>query len=253
MNKPVIGIIDWPYMDIDGDSVYCTPKEISDVVIKNGGIPYIIVPVQWDVDYANTRRIDTPKLTVEEKELLFYQLSLCDAIIKPGGTKTYEYENMIYEYAYEHDVPYLGICAGMQVMAHHGYQNEKYIPNIKIENSSIVHRKSKEEACETGECIHDIMIYPGTLLSEIYGGKKLAKVNSYHSVKVPEIMIHKVSARSNDGVIEAIEAPDKRFHLGVQFHPEKWYQKDPYSEEIFKRLVYEGNQKRLEKKKEIRL
>ena len=42
-------------------------------------------------------------------------------------------------------------------------------------------------------------------------------------------MIHKVSARSFDGVIEAIEAPDKKFHLGVQFHPEKWYQKDQYS------------------------
>lgn len=252
MQKPVIGIVDWPYLDLDEDSVYCVPKQIVDVVVKNGGIPYLIVPVQWDVDYVNSRRADIPNFTMEESELLLYQLAMCDAIIKPGGTKTYPHENEIYAYAYNHNIPYLGICAGMQVMAHHGYQNENYIPNSKIDNGKIIHRKSKEEEMITGECTHKITIYPGTILSGIYDGKKTAMVNSYHSVKVPETMIHIVSARSEDQIIEAIEAPDKLFHLGVQFHPEKWYQKDPYSEEIFKRLIYAATQNQKMKTKKIK-
>lgn len=252
-NRPIIGIVDWPYIDQDGDEIYCTPKEITDIVIKNGGMPRIIIPVQWDVDYVHTSRINIPKLTEEEMELFYYQLSMCDGIIKPGANKTYEHENMIYEYAYDNDVPYLGICAGMQIMAHHGYQHENYIPNIKIENSFVGHSRTKQQIESGEECVHNITIYPGSLLSQIYAGKKIAKVNSYHKVKVPEVMLKRVVARSDDGVIEAIESPDKLFHLGVQFHPEKWYQKDPYSEEIFKKFIEAAEIKQKQKQKEIKL
>ncbi len=46
-----------------------------------------------------------------------------------------------------------------------------------------------------------------------------------------------VSARAQDGLIEAIEHPSSRFVLGVQWHPEGMWQNDLYSRKLFRAFV----------------
>ena len=67
---------------------------------------------------------------------------------------------------------------------------------------------------------HEIAIEPGTRLAEALGEKR-ARVNSLHhqAVKEPGDGL-RVCARAEDGVIEGIELPGRRFALGVQWHPE---------------------------------
>ena len=116
----------------------------------------------------------------------------------------------------EADLPVFGICRGIQVMsvAMHGdlYQD---VPSQFID--PLTHpAKGHGEDSE-----HEIEIEFGSRLSKIVG-KSTDEVNSAHHQAVGEIGEgFVVTARSEDGVIEAMENPSKQFVLGVQYHPER--------------------------------
>ena len=113
-------------------------------------------------------------------------------------------------------LPVLGICYGMQLLARAGGGN--LIIHLPTECPQAGNHKlaSDDER-------HDIMIEPGTRLERLFGATE-ASVNSLHHQAVAAVGTrHRISARSPDGVIEAIEvaSPEAPFELGVQWHPEK--------------------------------
>lgn len=67
---------------------------------------------------------------------------------------------------------------------------------------------------------HAVLLEPNTRLDAIYGGGEI-RVNSYHHQAVQNVaQKFKVSAKSPDGIIEAIEAEDPDWWcIGVQWHP----------------------------------
>jgi putative glutamine amidotransferase len=69
------------------------------------------------------------------------------------------------------------------------------------------------------------------------------RVNTSHhqAVKDPAPSFN-VTAKANDGVIEAIEAKDHPFAVGVQWHPEILYRKDAPAAALFKALIQAANQ-----------
>lgn len=204
--KPIIGIVEWPYKDEDGDLIYEVPNNIVEKISKHGGIPVGIFPTQIE-DFQNKRLSEIDELTFIEKQDLIESLDRVDAIIKPGALKIYGYERYIYDYAFNKDIPYLGICAGMQMMA--GYQNNKY-NNVK--NETDIHHSKEEYA-------HTLRILKDTLLYNILKEEEIM-VNSRHRYHIANPGINEVNAVSEDGIIEGIENRDKLFHLGVQWHPE---------------------------------
>jgi len=86
--------------------------------------------------------------------------------------------------------------------------------------SHVVHRQDKPYELPH----HQVKIEKGTMLYDILGCETLS-VNSMHhqAVKTPAPGAV-VSARAEDGIIEAIEFPEKRFMLGLQWHPEHMWQ-----------------------------
>lgn len=110
--------------------------------------------------------------------------------------------------------PVLGICRGEQVLnvACGGslYQDISESPDLFVKHS---------QKSVPGDVSHRVFIEPDTLLFRLFG--KEIMTNSYHhqSVKKPgkDIVI---SARSADGIVEAIEIRDYPFGVGVQWHPE---------------------------------
>jgi len=59
-------------------------------------------------------------------------------------------------------------------------------------------------------------------------------VNSRHHQAIAHVGRYlKVTARAPDGVIEAIERPDRRFTLGCQWHPEESIRTNPGDRKIF--------------------
>lgn len=131
-------------------------------------------------------------------------------------------------WAIENQVPLLGICRGMQVLnVALGGSLYQDIPSQT--KTRLQHRQKGPRWYAT----HSIEIVPGSRLSQILGGTS-ARVNTFHHQAVrgvaPGLM---ASASASDGIIEAIEATDHPFAIGVQWHPEAMFARDPVQASIF--------------------
>ena len=134
--------------------------------------------------------------------------------------------------AHKADVPMLGICGGMQSIAVALGGTLFQDINSQIKNS-IPH----QPICSATKMTHSIQIEARSLLRRI-AGKATIQVNSSHhqSVKnVPSCL--RTTAVAPDGIIEAIEAPDKHFLLGVQWHPEFLYERHSIQKKLFRALI----------------
>ena len=70
-------------------------------------------------------------------------------------------------------------------------------------------------------------------VEKLAGGREL-KVNSLHSQGIDRLASGLfVEAIAPDGQIEAVSMPDKRFVIGVQWHPEFRFDEDPFSAKLF--------------------
>ncbi len=119
--------------------------------------------------------------------------------------------------ARERGIPTLAICRGMQIVnvAHGGTLHQ----DIAVPGTS--HPPIADDPVEVVAAQHPIAIEPGSLLAEILGAGRRV-VNTIHHQALDRLAsgFH-VTARADDGVIEAIEADDDWPFLGVQWHPEK--------------------------------
>ena len=68
-------------------------------------------------------------------------------------------------------------------------------------------------------------------------GKEELMVNSFHNYHVSIDNQYIVTANSEDGYIEGIELPNKKFHMGIQWHPEISYEFDEDSKKIINYFI----------------
>ena len=112
--------------------------------------------------------------------------------------------------AVERDVPVLGICFGMQCLGLTG--GATLLQDVPSQRPTAQeHRNS---------AVHSVRAREGTKLSQIVGLGPVDVVSRHHQAlrTVPPPWI--VSALDDEGLIEAIEHPERRFAVGVQWHPE---------------------------------
>ena len=121
------------------------------------------------------------------------------------------------------DVPLLAICRGAQVLnVAAGGSLVQDIPSSAAASLPHSVQEPKDSPC------HDIDIVPGSRLALALAGRTAAtcscRVNSRHHQSVARLGSGLVaSAVAPDGLVEAIEAPDAAFCLGVQWHPENFW------------------------------
>jgi putative glutamine amidotransferase len=111
-------------------------------------------------------------------------------------------------------MPTLAICRGAQTLnvARSGTLIQ-HLPDLCL---PVLHRQKEPNSQVT----HEVEVAGGSLLERTVGMERL-EVNSFHHQAVDRLGDDLVvSARSSDGVVEAIEAPDRPFVLGVQWHAE---------------------------------
>ena len=125
------------------------------------------------------------------------------------------------------DKPVLGICRGIQVM------NAVLGGDLYQDIKPLEHLPHNDHWAK----VHTVTVRRGTLLSRILG-QDTVLVNSQHHQAVDRVAPgFTLAALSEDGIVEAIEKPDARFCLGVQWHPEWLSDADPAMQGLFDAFV----------------
>lgn len=187
--------------------------------------------------FINIRWIDSETITKENVEDMLADL---DGVIVPGGFGNRGIEGMILaaDYAREHQIPYFGICLGMQIGvitfarnvmgikdAHSGEFDEQCAHKV------IDFMPGQSEEIEKGGTLrlgsYPCSIKAGTKMEACYGASLIHERhrhryefnNEYREEMERAGLV--ISGTSPDGrLVEAIELPDHPFFVGVQFHPE---------------------------------
>ncbi|MEL6965177.1 MAG: gamma-glutamyl-gamma-aminobutyrate hydrolase family protein [Pseudomonadota bacterium] len=129
------------------------------------------------------------------------------------------------------DRPVLGICGGQQLL--NVALGGTLIQHIPDEITDCLAHEQPNPRTEPG---HEVDVEAGTLLHRLVSGASTLAVNSAHHQAAGDVGAGVVvSGRAPDGVVEAIEVPDRRFCLGVQWHPE--YSISSADDAIFRAMV----------------
>jgi putative glutamine amidotransferase len=113
--------------------------------------------------------------------------------------------------ALRRDLPVLGICRGMQLMAvAHGGSLVQHLPDV------VGHDRHRARPGVYGH--HGVRLAPGSLVAAVLGEQ--VDVPSYHHQGLGSPGSLTVSGWADDGTAEVVEDPGRRFALGVLWHPE---------------------------------
>ena len=163
-----------------------------------------------------------------------------DGIIVPGGFGDRGIEGMIQaaQYARENNVPYFGICLGMQIMVMEfargvlGYadaNSSEFTPDGKHNVIALMADQQgnipKGGTMRLGK--YPCTVAPGTKMAECYGQTEIwerhrhrYEFNNDFRQEMQDAGLV-ISGTSPDGrLVETVELPGRAFHLGAQFHPE---------------------------------
>lgn len=146
------------------------------------------------------------------------------------------FEFRIFDYALNYSLPLLGICRGMQLI------------NVRLNGSLIsdvesIRGTNHKKISDTEDRIHPVTVLGNTLLHEIVENKKGTVSSSHHQAidRLGEDLM--ITAKADDGIIEAVERTDKKnkqFMLGIQWHPERMKDSsNPFNKNILLRFKKE--------------
>lgn len=132
------------------------------------------------------------------------------------------------------ELPVLGICRGIQ--AYNAYAGGDLVQDIPSEvPGHLTHRKAADGDPDP---YHDVEIAGGDSKLAAILGEGVARVNSFHhqaaKTAAPGLA---VVARTADGVIEAMERPEARWTVLVQWHPEHMFRDDEGARRLFEAFV----------------
>ena len=232
--RPLIGVFAHAPRTLEIFAVQTCPETYL-MALENAGADPVILPV-YDSD-----------------ETLRRYVQMCDGFVLPGGIDvnplTYgedphpmlqgnrldfdECELHLIRLILETKKPLLGICRGCQIL-NVAFGGTLYQDIVSMHEGAQLHSQTE---LTPGATSHRIKIEPGSVLEELYGSEM--RVNSFHHQAVKDLGKGlKATARAYDGIIEAYEAVDYPFVLGVQWHPEQETNADKAAVlPIFKRFV----------------
>lgn len=188
LTKPIIGVV-----GRKENNYYKINDSIYKMIINFDAVPLLLLPNNLDTF-----------------------LNICDGVIIPGGNDINNYDIYVCNYCIEKDIPLLGICLGMQVMA-------------SLKDDNLILNKENHK-----DVTHKIITKKDSIIGRIVGD---SYVNSRHNYHVSKIEGYNITAHSKDGYIEAIERNNNRFIVGVQWHPEDMIDYDEKQKNLIKEFI----------------
>jgi microsomal dipeptidase-like Zn-dependent dipeptidase/anthranilate/para-aminobenzoate synthase component II len=217
--KPVIGITG-NYEDLT-----CKlGKGYYQKVVEAGGVPVIVPPVTDPHVIINTLdRIDALILSGGGDYNPLWAGEEPSPLLHGINAERDQAELMITRLAYNRQIPMLGICRGIQTLA-------MALGGKVFQDISDRATKKHSQDADRSEPTHTVTIEKDSILYRIYSEAQQCSmfnhqssifVNSFHHQAVSDTGAKfRVTARSADGIIEAMESTEYKPVMGVQWHPE---------------------------------
>lgn len=215
--KPVIGInADFVEAKGDKEAFSYVWSGYYESILRSGGIPVILPPMENEDELRQIlNHLDGIVLTGGGDLDSRRDGYVLHSTVRPMAVRRENFDRMLMRVVAEIKLPVLAIGAGMQLLNvtmggslffHIPIDLPKAMPHF--DRHSPIHR-------------HTLNVEPGTLMEKIYGDSEI-RVCSRHHMAINEVAPgFIVSAKSPDGVIEAIESEiEGWFVVATQFHPE---------------------------------
>jgi len=206
------GLSDSPRVRPRRDEVYVLEPYVE-AVRAAGGMPVVLPPGPADLDRV-LAVADAVVLTGGDTDVhpSLYGQPVRGRLDRVEPART-ELELALARTALERDVPVLGVCGGMQVLAvaAGGTLVQDLPPSPP---AAIAHEQPGDPAAPS----HPVHLDP--VAAAWFGGRRALHVNSTHHQAVDDPGSLSVVGRAPDGVVEAVARPGHRFAVGVQWHPE---------------------------------
>jgi CTP synthase len=214
--------------------------------LRHAGYP---VDAKVDIDHFNAENINSDNVADTLKDY--------DGILVPGGFGSRGIEGMItaIKYARENDVPYLGICLGMQtaciefardVLGYKDANSTEFDPNTE---HNIIDLMSDQEDVEDMGGTQRLGAYPcklkpGTVAAAAYDNQKMISQRHRHRYEFNNdyrqqmedhgLVVSGINPDRN--LVEVVELPEKKFFVAAQYHPE-FKSRPNHPEGLFKAFV----------------
>lgn len=206
----------------------CVTDEAATTVRKFQMLDGLLLPGGDDIDPELFGEKPHPKLETVEKKFDAFELKLLKMAAK-------------------RQMPVLGICKGLQIMnVFRGGTLIQDIPSETQNSGRFQHRR--EKGVESRLATHAVNLETESLLWQALQVRRLLVPSVHHQAieRLGEGL--RVTARADDKIIEAIEATDQPFFVGVQFHPEKALPYEPRFHQLFQAFLTAAEGFRLTRK-----
>lgn len=222
----IIGIVAKPAND--GKSMWTKQKITDDfrkLIVKNNAIAIGILPT--NIDYNKI-------MSDSEKESFDKILNMCDGYILQGGWTTGNHEIYVAKYAIKNDIPLLGTCCGLNNIL---FSQGDTVQKEKDESHNVYNKNYR----------HQVIIDENSKLYKILKNNKVVGVNSIHNVMIKDsdVKHFDIVAHDLNGFVEAVELKNKKFCLGLKWHPE--IMGEDIMQNVFKEFVKACNEHNKEK------
>jgi putative glutamine amidotransferase len=232
MKKPMIGVL--PLYDEKKESYWMLPGYMKGIEAA-GGIP-VMLPLTTDIEVITSlaHTFDgflftggqdiNPEIYGETAD------DLCGVICNERD----EMEQLLFKQVVELDKPAFGICRGLQLFnALLGGTLYQDIPTQFETEHKIIHQQTPPYH----QPIHSVYIEKGSRLYRMLEVESL-QVNSYHHQGIKQLSSELLPvAKAEDGLIEAVCMPGKKFIFAVQWHPEFSFKEDERNFKLFEDFI----------------
>ena len=227
MDRPIIGIIGKVQPQYGEDIWHRIDKvdELRYLIVKNGGTAIMLLPTEETLKFNDNDVKDDTILKDEKKKELYRQIDLCDGFILQGGLYSSNYEIEMAKRIIELDKPLIGICAGFNNI-------------LRAIGTDVIEDKTQSHDIYDKKYRHKINIITGTKLYDLIKQKEYS-VNSIHSMIAPKENVEsyaKISSTSYDDLVESFELNNKKFVMGIKWHPELMPE-DEFTKNLFKEFI----------------
>ena len=202
---------------------------------------------------VNIEWVDSETLAPDTVEDI---LGKCDGILVPGGFGNRGIEGKItaIKFARENDIPFLGICLGMQMAVVEfarnviGLRNANSSEFVPEGDCSVIHWMPDQRGdIQMGGTMrlgaYPCSIKPGTELERAYGKSDIAErhrhryeFNNLYRDQFKEAGMVFSGLSPDERLVEAVELPEKTFFVGVQYHPE-FKSRPNHAHPLFRELI----------------